>query len=88
MRCSFVFALKKSGGISTAIKEITVQTSGQSVPKSTDQPQGRNMGISFVLNGCSVSVTSNTAKGDEPLAAVKEILLSTYRTGTAKSKNI
>ena len=61
-----------------------VQTSGQAAPMNKNKKQGHNTVIPFSINGCAVSFTSNANSTNEPLAAVKEILLSAYRTRTTK----
>jgi len=34
----------------------------------------------FIINGCSVSFTSNSNGSDDSIKAVREILMSAYRT--------
>jgi hypothetical protein len=59
------------------------QTSGQVDPKHNNTTQKRGNVLSFVINGCTVSVSSSN-KTDEPIKAVKEILLSSYRSRIAR----
>ena len=37
-------------------------------------------GLSLVIDGCSVSITSSPKGTDDPMKTVREILLSAYRT--------
>jgi len=56
-----------------------MQTSGQVGPKSGNIERNRSNTMLFIINGCAVSVS--VAEGtDDPINAVKEILLSAYRT--------
>ena len=72
------------GGI-ILTQQLNLQTPGQVAPMNKHKNQQRNTGISFVINGCAVSCTSKVKGTDEPLAAVKEILLSAYRTRMTRS---
>ena len=60
-----------------------VQTSGQVDPKYNNVIQRCGNVISLVIDGCTVSVSSNN-NTDEPIKAVKEILLSSYRSRIAR----
>lgn len=57
------------------------QTSGQSDPKCVNIRTQTD--IPFTINGCTVSFTSSGKGSDDSIKAVKEILLSAYRTKTA-----
>jgi len=41
---------------------------------------GPENGLSLVIDGCSVSVSSSPKGTDDPLKTVRDILLSSYRT--------
>lgn len=45
---------------------------------------GPENGLSLIIDGCSVSVSSSPKGTDDPLKTVREILISDYRTKTAK----
>jgi len=55
-------------------------TSGQVGSKCGNIEYPRDNVIPFIINGCSVSFSSNVKGTDEPIKAVKEILMSAYRT--------
>ena len=57
--------------------KIDRQTSGQVDPKCNIT------NIPFVINGCTVSFSSNK-RTDDPIEAVKEILLTAYRSRIAR----
>lgn len=44
----------------------------------------READLSLVIDGCAVSITSSPKGTDDPLKAVREILLSAYRTKQPK----
>ena len=56
-----------------AHEKIDMQSSSQVGPKT-------ETAMPFVINGCTVSFSSTVKGTDEPIKAIKEILLSTYRT--------
>jgi hypothetical protein len=58
-------------------------TSGQVDPKYKAINQKQNAVIPFVINGCTVSFSTGI-KADEPIKAVKEILLSAYGSRMAR----
>jgi len=59
--------------------------SGQVDPKYANPDNQQRNTIPFIINGCAVSITSSAKNTDEPLIAVKEILLSAYRSRIASS---
>lgn len=66
-----------------AMQQLNTPTSGQLVPKySGTNKSGK--ATPFIINGCAVSITSTPKSTDEPIKAVKEILLSAYRTRRIK----
>lgn len=60
------------------------QTSGQVDPKCEGLSNNQDTPVSFIINGCAVSFSSNAKNTGEPIKAIKEILLSAYRTKTAR----
>ena len=64
--------------------EMILPTSSQVDPKLKIINPKRKNEMPFIINGCSVSFTSYARNTDEPIKAVKEILLSAYRTRTAR----
>jgi len=58
-------------------------TSGQVDPKYRDINQKQNADTPFIINGCTVSFATDI-KAEEPIKAVKEILLSAYGSRMAR----
>ena len=61
-------------------RQANMQTSGQVGPKIISTNNHRDNVIPLTINGCTVSFTSNGKGANEPIKAVKEILMSAYRT--------
>jgi len=66
-------------------QQMYITTPSQVDHENMNQITKRNSSTSFVINGCVISFSSATKSTDEPIKAVKEILLSVYRTRVAKS---
>ena len=62
---------------------ITILTSGQLDPKIKSENK-QNTAMPFIIDGCAVFCTSTARGTEEPIKAVKEILMSAYRTRTAR----
>ena len=62
------------------MQSMGMQASGQLGPKCNNINYHRNNTIPFAINGCTVSFTSSDSNTDEPIKAVKEILMSAYRS--------
>ena len=64
----------------TQIQQMDSPTSGQVGPKSGRDSNRFGIAAPFVINGCSVTFSKSARSGDDTIKAVKEILLSAYRT--------
>jgi len=63
----------------------SIQASGQDVLICNDVKQRRDATMSLVIDGCIVTLTSNASDGSgEVVQTMKEILLSAYRSKTAR----
>ena len=60
-----------------------MQTSGQLDSKYKAINQKQNADTPFIINGCTVSFATDI-KAEEPIKAVKEILLSAYGSRMAR----
>ncbi|MEA4894689.1 MAG: hypothetical protein VB064_05455 [Oscillospiraceae bacterium] len=52
--------------------------------KGTNIHEKHGADLSFIIDGCSVSISSSPKGTDDPLKTVREILLSAYRTKQPK----
>ena len=66
----------------TTIDIRDIRTSGQHDPKCVTINPSRINTMPSIINGCRVSFSSSRENTDEPMKAVKEILLG-YRTRIA-----
>ena len=64
----------------TNVQQIDFPTSGQLDPKFRSDINRFGISVPFVIDGCSVTFSRSAQSGDETIKAVKEILLSAYRT--------
>jgi hypothetical protein len=67
-----------------AQNELSQTTSGQLDPKLRRTNPIRNLSAPIMFDGRAVSFSSNASNSDETINAVKEILLTAYRTRTTK----
>ena len=65
-------------------QSISSQTSDQVGPRCRNTSNHHGTVKSFKINGCSVSFAPTANDTDGPIKAVKEILISTYRTSLIK----
>ena len=63
-----------------AQKQTNTQTSGQNCLSAENIDNIRSSVIPFLIDGCTVSFTPTRKGTDEPMKAVKDILMSAYRT--------
>lgn len=66
-------------------EESNVRTSGQVDPKLNIIKNKPKTVIPFIIDGCTVSFTSTPKEKDDTIKTIKEILLSAYKTKTARS---
>ena len=64
--------------------QSSVSASGQNVQRFESNNRNGNMVMPFIINGCTVSVTATPNTTTDPILAIKEILLSSYRTSQVK----
>jgi len=79
---SLLFYLVTRNGVRIMQTTLNHRTSGQHDPKLNNKTRKQST-TPIVINGCSVTFSPSINKTDEPLKAVKEILLSAYRTRMA-----
>ena len=60
--------------------QAVMQTSGQVGSKRKSEKYNQDEDMPFLIDGCSVLITSSASNSDETIRAVKEILFFAYRT--------
>jgi hypothetical protein len=55
-------------------------TSGQVDPKYKTNTKINKTSSTLIVNGCAVTLTSSSSENDESLKAIRDILVSAYRT--------
>ena len=65
--------------------QIDTHTMSQPGPHCGNIIQKQDMTEPLIFNGCVVSMTSTANSTNDAINAVKEILLSSYRTKSAKA---
>jgi len=60
--------------------QAVAETSGQVGPMCKSEKNNRDTDKLFLIDGCSVLITSSAANSDATVRAVKEILFFAYRT--------
>ena len=54
----------------------------------TSIPQKHRADLSFIVDGCSVSISSSPRGMDDPLKTVRDILLSSYKAKQTKGHTV